>query len=204
MKYVATIILVVVAFFCGRFFVPQQQSLPSIPLAFVQATQPVAVAIEVDLEDEDGRSEGDGASVHDLKGTAVYTFLNVSDRPVSISFPPTRTFHVSETQTAKGDQQTPAALNAAQIINLAPNESAKLSGPWSCVISGQKSEMLSPRAGWEAYTFQPPPDAQSDHNFLSGTLIAFQSFEGFSSHQEFNSAAAHLKLVADAASSPDN
>jgi len=158
----------------------------------------------VDLEDEDGRGEGAGASVHDLKGTAVYTFLNITDRPISISFPPTRTFHVSETQSAKGDQQTPAALNAAQMINLAPHESAKLSGPWSCVISGQKSEILSPRAGWEAYTFQPPTDAQADHNFLSGTLVAFQSFGGFSSHQEFNSAAAHLKFVADAASSPDN
>jgi hypothetical protein len=191
MKSVVTGVIVIAAFVVGRYSVRSDlQPLPSVPVAFVQATQPIAVTIDVDLETTDAAGLADHG-IHELKGSATYQFTNLTDKAVSMAFPPTRTFSISSTTLSRNSSSCPEALAEQQIVEIPANSSVSFTGPWSDSITGDLDMFLQAGAGKDGFTFA----GAADTDCFSGTLIAFQTFNGVEPRNRFHTTAGHLELV---------
>lgn len=190
MKHVVTILIAIVAFAAGRYSVrDNSQLLPSLPVAFVQKTQPVALTINVELQEQDAaHSAKQGA--HQLKGLATYQFTNLTDETVSVAFPPTRTFHVSSTSFSRYSQSCPGPLSKQQVIDIPANRSISLTGPWSNTVTGNLQSYLQAGAAG-GFTFS----SDNDQTCFTGTLIAFQTFKGVKPRNQFHTIGRHLELL---------
>lgn len=189
MKYVVAVMVLVAAFIVGRCSVVRESDpLPGLPVAFVQATQPIAVTVDVNLATENVASTSDG--IYELEGSAVYRFTNLTEEVVSIAFPPTRTFAITSRYLGRSPLPCPSPLASNEIVEIPPQSSITRSGEWSTTITGDVDEFLQSGAR-EAYTFSSPNSEPS----FSGTLIAFQAFTGVKPKSHFHTTVGHLELV---------
>jgi hypothetical protein len=139
MKYVAVLAALVAAFLVGRNTVPEFVHPPSIAIGIVQATEPVAVTIEVTLTPSKA-SPDDSANLHQLAGTAVYQFTNLTSEPVKLAFPPVRTIGISENQISNESSPCPEGLATAETIVIPPHGNITRSGPWASMVSGDLTD----------------------------------------------------------------
>ncbi len=190
MKYVAAVIFLFAAFAVGRVSVVRDVCpLPSLPIAYVHATQPIAITVNVDLATKDAANTSmDG--VHQLKGRAHYRFTNLTDKVVSIAFPPTRVIAMSSRYVGADSMPCPPALATTETVEIPALSSITRSGEWSATVVGELDEFLQGGAR-NAYTFSATTSDQS----FAGTLIAFQAFSGVKPKNHFYTTAGHLELV---------
>lgn len=196
---IVVVIVVVLAFGVGRWSNSSTGSLPEIPIAFVQMTQDVAVTIDVELDPSSRKPVYKDTPLHELKGKATYRFTNISDAPVALTFPPTKTRAISKHSVSHELSKCPDFLQKPQTIEIAPRQSTEFTGDWSNVVSGDPDQMLAPGAGRECFTFRPPENADPSVNHFSGTVIAFQSFVGSDNSEDAITTNAHLQLIMPAA-----
>ncbi len=186
---IGCLVLSIVAFRIGRTNRSENEAIPSIPIAFVQATYPIAITIEVTLDGEEKNSLDGGIS--QLQGIAEYTFTNISGQPVKIQFPPNRTFAISRNQFSVDSVPCPMALSENEVITIPADRSIKRSGPWSAAVSGDASTFLKSGAGWLGFTFA----SSGEGNCISGTMIPFQSFKNYDVESKWHTTAGHIELV---------
>jgi hypothetical protein len=190
MKYVAAVIFLFAAFAIGRFSVARDVCpLPSLPIAYVHATQPIAITVNVDLTTKNAANTS-MHGVHQLKGRAHYRFTNLTDKVVSIAFPPTRVIGMSSRYVGGDSMPCPPALATKETVEIPAQSSITRSGEWSATVVGDFDEFLQGGVR-NAYTFSP---TSSDQSF-AGTLIAFQVFDGVKPKNQFYTTAGHLELV---------
>lgn len=194
-KYLIVFAVAATAFGIGRWSSLSPEFLPSIPIAFVQMTQDVAVTIDVELDPSSKRPIFKDTPLYKLKGTATYRFTNISNAPVALTFPPTETRAISKNNVSHEPSKCRGFLQQPQTIDIAPRQSAEFSGEWNNAVSGDLDQMLKSGAGWECFTFRPPEDAHSSANHFSGTVIAFQAFSGHGNPSDFHSTDGHLQII---------
>ena len=195
MKYIIVLLIAILAFFVGRYSASQVETkLPEVPVAFVQALHPVSLTIEVDLDSEPEKSSGSPA-VNQLHGSATYRFTNISDNPVNVAFPPARTFQISKHQLDKTERTCPIPLAERQNVHIPPGKSVIFSGHWESTVIGDLDDRLQPGAGWSAFTFRSPYNADSGTEYYNDTIIGFQSFNYASRRPQITAAKRHQEFV---------
>lgn len=202
MKFIAVLVAIVAAFFIGRNTAPEFVGPPSIPIASVQATQPIAVTTEVILTPNKGSTEVK-PNIHLLTGTVHYRLTNLTDEPVKLAFPPVRIIGISGNSIGHDSLECPEALAKQESVVIPPHGYITRSGPWGSTVLGDLDEALQGGAGRHAYTFSSPVNEQSDVSYFRGTLIAFQGFRDVPQPSIWHTFEGHLDLVKMALGSPD-
>lgn len=200
MKRFAIIAVIVIAFILGRLSDSEPDGLPGVPVAFLQMTQPIAVTIQVEL-DAPPELISDSISLYALHGTAEYRFTNISNRPISLAFPPVRTISISSNSVSHDEKTCPPSLAGQQTINIPAHKYVTFKGEWSEGVSGgvNISDILQPSAGWSGFTFRPPQDREPGVEFCDDTLIAFQTFNHQTLPKYYPTIDHHLRFVSHGA-----
>ena len=196
MKRFAIVLVIAIAFVLGRFSFSKQYGLPSVPVAFLQMTQPIVVTIQVELDSKPKPVHGSSIA-YDLRGTVEYRFTNITGEPISVAFPPVRTISITSNQVSREDFPCPPALTQQQIIEIPSHKYVTFTGDWTCAVTvtGDIDTALKPSAGWHGFAFRPPADRIGDTDFCNETVIAYQTFNYKGQPTYWPTIDDHLRLV---------
>lgn len=145
---------------------------PEVPFHFIQSTAPVAVSIQYrpliskPLE-----------YVAQLSGVATYKFTNLTNEPVSLSFPPARVFGFTVGQL--GPDDVPAFMAEKRIVTIPAGQAVQFDDDQSMTLSGEGAlkKFLQGGPGWSGFVFEKPVEPGDGVNYCSGTLFASYSVE---------------------------
>lgn len=194
MKYALLAVVAILAFGAGQLVSWRTPEMPSVPVAFVQAINPVVITIDVDLKQPISKSRDDN-SVLKLEGTAEYRFTNTSDEPISIALPPDRTFGIGRNHLNK-DWSCPAPLKDARVLLVPPRGSMSLRGEWQEFCRGDVDTFLEAGPGPYAFKFSTPKDADPSATFCNETLIAFTAYRSVKPLTRLHTIDGHLDSIA--------
>ncbi len=150
----------------GWIMKPAPSTFPSVFMPILEASAPVAITIDfrpvVTTEEQ---------VVTRMSGTAHYTFTNLTESPINVSFPPTRVFGFS-LNSHNPSEVIPEFAAEKRIVTIPGGESVQFEDEHGKQFLGDPRVFLRGGPGWIGFVFNQPDQRATDVPFCTGTVFS--------------------------------
>ncbi len=150
----------------GWIMKPAPSTFPSVFMPILKASAPVAIAINfrpvVTTEEQ---------VVTRMSGTAHYTFTNLTESAINVSFPPTRVFGYSSGSHTPSEV-IPEFAAEERIVTIPGGESVHFEDEHGMQFLGDPRVFLRGGPGWIGFVFEQPDQGATEVPFCTGTVFS--------------------------------